>query len=257
MSVTADQHFAIVPEWVLYADVSAQAIRTYAVLRRYADKQGKAHPSYKTLAEMGHCSVATVRRALDELIAAGAIDKRPNYVEGRQTSNDYVVISSRRVLTGEQDGVVTDEHVPLVTGEQGKNQSQKEPKPELTPSAPRKRDVLFDAIQVVCFGATPLTKAELARIGVATSDIRTAFTPEDADHAYAEVERRARNYVSRWPNAALTPMALSNNWSMIGESPAAVSEDPLDYYEAPPIDEARLAEFAAEAKANPWKSVSA
>ena len=38
--IIADNFFAIIPEWVLYADISPQAVRLYGVLRRYADRDG-------------------------------------------------------------------------------------------------------------------------------------------------------------------------------------------------------------------------
>lgn len=108
MSVTADQHFAIIPEWVLYADISAQAIRLYATLRRYADKQGKAHPNRQTLADNMHTSVDTVKRAIKELTDIGALDRGERYdSEGRQTSNQYRVISHPPQGTGAPHGGVT------------------------------------------------------------------------------------------------------------------------------------------------------
>lgn len=137
MSVTADQHFAVVPEWVLYADISAQAVRVYACLRRYADKNGKAHPSYKSLADDTRSSVATVKRAISELEAVGAIGKhRRTDGEGRWTSNQYHVISTPAQVAGEPYVQVTDDPYPQVAGEpQTKaimNQSQKNHK---TPAA--------------------------------------------------------------------------------------------------------------------------
>jgi len=74
VSVSADQHFAVIPEWVLYADISAHAVRLYGVLRRYADREGKAHPSRATLAERIHVSVPTVKRAMAELVEIGAVE---------------------------------------------------------------------------------------------------------------------------------------------------------------------------------------
>ncbi len=118
MSVTADQHFAIIPEWVLYADISSHAVRLYATLRRYADKQGKAHPSRQTLADNMHTSVPTVKRAIEELMEIGAIDRGERYDDdGRQTSNQYRVITTPPRVTGEPHGGVTGEPGERVTGE--------------------------------------------------------------------------------------------------------------------------------------------
>jgi hypothetical protein len=74
--VYSDGYFAVVPEWILDADISAQAVRLYAVLRRYADQQsGQAFPSRRTLAaRMRVASTRTVDAALDDLVRIGALD---------------------------------------------------------------------------------------------------------------------------------------------------------------------------------------
>jgi hypothetical protein len=95
-SIDSDNYFAIIPEWVLYSKISANAVRLYCVLRRRADKQsGKCHPSRKTLAkEMGSVSENTVDRAKDELINIGAL-KVFHRMNGKEyTSNIYTVISN-------------------------------------------------------------------------------------------------------------------------------------------------------------------
>jgi hypothetical protein len=110
--VRASDYFAIIPEFVLYADISANAIRLYAVLNRFANSQGKAWPSRKTIADLMRCSTATVDRAKDELVDAGAliVDTRTS-PSGDFTSNLYTLITSspvmRGICTGEETGVLT------------------------------------------------------------------------------------------------------------------------------------------------------
>ena len=91
--ITADFYFAQIPEWVLYSKISAQAVRLYAVLHRYADKEGTAFPSRKTLAgRLNMTSPKTVDAALKELIELGAITSQKRFDEaGDQTSNLYTV----------------------------------------------------------------------------------------------------------------------------------------------------------------------
>lgn len=97
MAVTADDYFAVIPESVLYADISSHAVRVYAVLRRYADKQGSAHPSRKTIAEHAHVSIDTVKRAVSELEEHGFLMREERFSEGRRTSNSYhLVLHPRR-----------------------------------------------------------------------------------------------------------------------------------------------------------------
>ena len=90
--IRSDVYFAIIPEWVLHANISANAVRLYCILNRYANSQGKAWPSRTSIAEKMGVSKATIDRAKEELEAIGAIsiDKRisPN---GDPTSNLYTL----------------------------------------------------------------------------------------------------------------------------------------------------------------------
>jgi hypothetical protein len=84
--------FAMTPEWLLDSTVSDKALRLYAVLARYADKEHHAHPSRRKLAERMHCSPDSVDRVLKELQMAGAIEVDNRFDEdGHQTSNDYIL----------------------------------------------------------------------------------------------------------------------------------------------------------------------
>ena len=88
----AQVRFAVVPEWVLDAEVSDRAVRLYGVLARYADAHGRAWPGRKTLATRLRCSTDSIDRALEQLVAIGAVTKRGRVTEnGDQTSNLYVV----------------------------------------------------------------------------------------------------------------------------------------------------------------------
>jgi hypothetical protein len=85
--------FAIVPEWLLVADVSDRAVRLYAVLARYADQAGECWPMRRTLADRLGCSVDSVDRAVRELKKAGAVRVEPRRTAGGdQTSNTYTVV---------------------------------------------------------------------------------------------------------------------------------------------------------------------
>lgn len=97
MKVTADERFAIVPEFVLDADVSDRAVRLYAVLRRYADAEGTAWPSRRTLAVRLRCSIDSIDRATAELVALEAVSIEKRHVEGTEEpdTNLYRVASVR------------------------------------------------------------------------------------------------------------------------------------------------------------------
>lgn len=68
------QRFAIVPEWLIDADIGDCAFRLYAVLLRYGQSSGRRMPSRATLARrLRKRSVDTVDRAMKELVAIGAV----------------------------------------------------------------------------------------------------------------------------------------------------------------------------------------
>ena len=115
-SITAETYFAVVPEWIIYADISASALRLYCVLRRHADKNnGRCHPSRQRLADLCKVSVRTIDRAVSELTAIGAIlvTHRISAV-GDYTSNLYVVQSSQP--TGVATSVSLPSDISVVTG---------------------------------------------------------------------------------------------------------------------------------------------
>jgi hypothetical protein len=83
--LAVEQRFAIVPEWMLDADVSDTAFRLYAVLARYGNTSGVRMPGRALLARRLRKSVDTVDRAIRELSAAGVLD-----VERRQDGNRHL-----------------------------------------------------------------------------------------------------------------------------------------------------------------------
>lgn len=134
--------FSIVPEWLIDAPVSDRAVRLYATLARHADKQSRAWPRRKVLADRMRCAPASIDRAVLELRQVGAIEVQHRFDEGGQRSNSYVI---RRVpaSTGEDTpphhgggAIGTDEDGPLFTGdEQNESPSEREPLNEKNPSS--------------------------------------------------------------------------------------------------------------------------
>jgi biotin operon repressor len=82
-------YFAIVPEWLI-GSVSANAIAVYCAIDRYADRDGYAFPSRKTLADRLDVSEPTVKRAVAELEKVGALVRFDRFrKDGSRTSNGY------------------------------------------------------------------------------------------------------------------------------------------------------------------------
>ncbi len=86
------QRFAIVPEWVIDADVGDCAFRLYAVLLRYGQSSGARMPSRATLARrLRKRSVDTVDRAMKELVALGAVVVERRHDGKQNLTNRYHV----------------------------------------------------------------------------------------------------------------------------------------------------------------------
>lgn len=118
-SVTADGYFAIIPEWVLDADISSHAVRLYGVLRRYADQNGQCFPSRRTLANRCKVSESTLDRVMKELIHCGAVsvDHRTSG-EGDFASNLYMLHTARGVASSVKPPGVIGEGTGGVTSDE-------------------------------------------------------------------------------------------------------------------------------------------
>jgi DNA-binding transcriptional MocR family regulator len=84
--------FRQVPDWLLFSPkVSDRGIRLYAVLASHRnEKSGQCNPSRERLAKRVRCSTRSVDRAIDELVAAGAIEKRAGHGAKKATTH-YVL----------------------------------------------------------------------------------------------------------------------------------------------------------------------
>lgn len=66
--------FAIVPDWIIRASISDRAVRVFAILARYADRDTlSAYPKRGTLAAACGCSLDSIDRALRELVALDSV----------------------------------------------------------------------------------------------------------------------------------------------------------------------------------------
>jgi hypothetical protein len=94
-TLVVEQHFAIVPEWIIDADISDCAYRLYSILLRYGQTSGQRMPGRALLAQrLKKRSKDTVDRAMKELVAIGAVvvERRRH---GRQNlTNRYHLMST-------------------------------------------------------------------------------------------------------------------------------------------------------------------
>jgi hypothetical protein len=90
--------FGRVPTWLLVEAVSDRSIRLFALLTRYADREGRGFPGRRTLAKRLRCSVDSIDRALRELVDAGAVRVEERWDvdgDGGRLTNDYHLLEHR------------------------------------------------------------------------------------------------------------------------------------------------------------------
>lgn len=94
--LVVEDRFAIVPEWLLDADVSDAAVRLHAVLLRYGQTSGARMASRSTLARRMHKeSTDTIDRALKALVGIGAVTVEHRHDGAQRLTNAYHVRTSR------------------------------------------------------------------------------------------------------------------------------------------------------------------
>ena len=112
--IRSTEYFAIIPEWVLHGEISANAVRLYGILNRFANSRGRAWPSRKTIADLMRVSVATIDRAKDELVELGALTVEPRTTpSGDPSSNLYIlhtsIVDNMRRPSPMREGLLTRE----------------------------------------------------------------------------------------------------------------------------------------------------
>lgn len=210
--ISASEYFAILPESVLFAAISSNAVRLYCILRRRADEKSNAcYPSQKYLADSMFCSTRTVQRALDELIKIGAVTVEHRMIDGTDayTSNMYYLHAtiaqggapvrkgSANMTQGSRAGVV-------------QNKANKQSNETNTKKKTRKRDLLFEEM---CKGLgidwENAPTGETGRVNRACGELRKInATPE-------EVAAAIKHYKQNWKGAKISAQAITNNWTKL------------------------------------------
>ncbi len=198
--IKADEYYSIVPEWVIDLPISAQAVRLYAVLNRYADKDdGTCFPAISTLSKRMHTSNSTVKRALNELKNCGAIlvEARYDKETNEQTSNLYTVMRKNPFIYEQPP---TKYELPPSSSESHKLKSINT----------KNNGAIYIALKDA-MGYEPTTKVERSGWNKCVKDLREAgATAED-------VTKRSEMYKEKFKGMTFTPYALVKHWSMLGD----------------------------------------
>jgi hypothetical protein len=208
------------------------------ILLRLADQasdEGWCWPSHQGIAQNCRVSVATVKRVLAELEAAGELVR---WRRGRQVSNVY------RVLVGTPVEAAPPAHLGVKVIAQNEPsrdsspdaqviahscdpQSVREPSVERTSEQVLSRagsikplrtpDPLWDAL-VKATRYSPESPSERGRWNLALKKLRQAqATPE-------QIATRAAVFRRKWPTLTLTPTGLEAHWGLLGDQSAGRAE---------------------------------
>lgn len=243
--------FAIVPEWILDADVSDRALRLYAVLGRYANENRQSFPSRRTLAARLRCSVKTVDRTLSELEQAGALTvERRRDEEGDNATNLYTLRFAPPGVIDDAPGRVTDD-APGGDTDDAQNESQVEREPDereqtLPPATVSAVGATYDPLKGARIAGRDLPWDALAEETEATGEIHGSRmkralasiraeawndvrpTLQDPEFWIAmnwehyerqlaeEIHMRARKLHADGPNLTYGPEGIARNWAKGG-----------------------------------------
>lgn len=162
------------PHWLLARGVSGNALRLYAALGKYADRNtGKAWPSRATLMADLNASKNAVKKWTDELVDLGAlhVDERRRD-NGPNMSNVYTLIfdePARRATAAPEAPVTAPQDVPAVD------------------AGPASRDALSDTRG----GATAVTPRGHERGPGTRTNLTISVTSSDNFHAQTSLSRES------------------------------------------------------------------
>lgn len=211
--------FAIVPEWLLYSDVSDRALRVYAVLGRHADADGHSHPTRRRLWGLVGCSERSLDSAVRELVAAKALIVEHRRSEnGDPTSNEWILLraapgGARNAPTGGAENAPTG---GAGTDAQTRASLEREPiERDLAPAVrTRRQDPLFDAfVDCYAFDQSEITEHERGRLNKACKLLRDVSADPD------EIPARRAMYAVLFRDAPQTPIALASHWAECNPDP--------------------------------------
>lgn len=115
-----DEKFIMVPRWA-FRDIpmNPRARAVWIALISYADNEtGYCYPSRETLAKDTQLGVATVSRAIQDLIGLGVIAVAKRGAGGMQSSNGYTVLVRHGARAATPDQIDTAENPPIAMPDQ-------------------------------------------------------------------------------------------------------------------------------------------
>jgi DNA-binding transcriptional ArsR family regulator len=188
-------------------------------LADHANGDGECWPSMKRIADRSDISARHVSRAINELVDLGLVEKANRRRHGGQYRGwDYRLLIQQTPAASGHGRPVTSGHgrpSPADTGvrsEPSENRKE-EPLAAAPREAPtRKADDLFETVAQVCgISLDGITRTARGQLNKAVKELREVqATPEQIHH-------KAKAYRTQYPNATLTPTALTKHWSSFAQ----------------------------------------
>jgi DNA-binding transcriptional ArsR family regulator len=188
-------------------------------LADHANGDGECWPSMKRIADRSDISARHVSRAINELVDLGLVEKANRRRHGGQYRGwDYRLLIQQTPAASGHGRPVTSGHgrpSPADTGvrsEPSENRKE-EPLADKPPeSVTRKTDDLFETVAQVCgISLDGITRTARGQLNKAVKELREVqATPEQIHH-------KAKAYRTQYPNATLTPTALTKHWSSFAQ----------------------------------------
>lgn len=184
-------------------------------LADHANSDGECWPSMKRIAERSDISPRHVSRAIEELVELGLIEKANRRRHGGQYRGwDYRIIVQRTPASSGHGLPLTSGHgrpSPADTGVRSEPQENRNEEPlAATPPKTAKKDELFEAVAQACgIDWTNLTASGRGPLNKAVKELRDIGVTPD------QVGGRAAAYKKTYPDAPLTPMALTKHWASL------------------------------------------
>jgi DNA-binding transcriptional ArsR family regulator len=188
-------------------------------LADHANGDGECWPSMKRIADRSDISARHVSRAINELVDLGLVEKANRRRHGGQYRGwDYRLLIQQTPAASGHGRPVTSGHgrpSPADTGVRSEpSENRKEEPLAATPrEAPtRKADDLFETVAQVCgISLDGITRTARGQLNKAVKELREVqATPEQIHH-------KAKAYRTQYPNATLTPTALTKHWSSFAQ----------------------------------------
>jgi DNA-binding transcriptional ArsR family regulator len=203
-------------------------------LADHSNADGECWPSMKRVAERSDISPRHVSRAVDELVELGLVEKANRRRHGGQYRGwDYRLNVQRTPASSGHGRPVTSGHgrpSPADAGvrsEPSENRKE-EPIAAAPREAPAKKDELFEAVAAACgIDWTNLTPSGRGPLNRAVKELRDIGVTPD------QVGGRAAAYKKQYPDAALTPMALTKHWASLAAAKTASRKSIWETYDPP------------------------